>query len=384
VVKFRHQNQVYSIQFTRDGRRFLTASADQTARLWDAATGQPVGKPLAHGALVQVARFSPDEATILTGCADGTVRLWDAATQEPLRPPLQLDGGFRDAAVSPDGQRFATVTPGGAFQIWATDTHQPVGPAMALPLPGVQVLFTPDSRHVVYLGRSAGQCFSAATGAPVGRRLELPRPLLRAVLTDGGATLLAIHSDHEVVRWRVPDGEPLQPLVPYKAPSEHVPGPVVFSADHRLVVTAFSKKVQALDARDGKTVGPLKTVPARVAAVALSPDRTTTAASAGKHVYLWDTATGKPLGPALEFGFLANEVALSPDGRTLVAIDERGNGRIVRVPYLEESSTERLRLWVEVRTGLELDAFGAVQPLSDADRTRRAERLRQLPGPPLP
>ena len=35
-----------SAAFSPDGQRIVTASQDKTARLWDAATGKPIGEPL--------------------------------------------------------------------------------------------------------------------------------------------------------------------------------------------------------------------------------------------------------------------------------------------------------------------------------------------------
>ena len=49
----------------------VTASWDKTARLWDAATGKPIGQPLTgHTELVESAAFSPDVLRIVTSSDD--------------------------------------------------------------------------------------------------------------------------------------------------------------------------------------------------------------------------------------------------------------------------------------------------------------------------
>ena len=65
--------------FSPDGARILTASADTTAKLWDAASGKLIGS-FDHQDEVFQAAFSPDGARILTASADKTAKLWEAAS----------------------------------------------------------------------------------------------------------------------------------------------------------------------------------------------------------------------------------------------------------------------------------------------------------------
>jgi WD40 repeat protein len=55
----------------------LTGSQDNTARLWDAATGAQIGPTLSHPKKVLSAVFSPNGRTVLTGCEDNNARLWE-------------------------------------------------------------------------------------------------------------------------------------------------------------------------------------------------------------------------------------------------------------------------------------------------------------------
>ena len=79
-----------SAAFSPDGQRIVTASADKTARVWDAATGKPIGEPLkGHEGAVKSAAFSPDGKRIVTASLDKTARIWDAATGKPIGEPLK-------------------------------------------------------------------------------------------------------------------------------------------------------------------------------------------------------------------------------------------------------------------------------------------------------
>src|SRR6185295_13562312 len=83
-----HEYVVWSAQFNPDGTRIATASLDNTARVWDAATGKTLATLAGHedGVVSGVisAQFSPGGTRILTVSYDKTVRVWDTATGKTL------------------------------------------------------------------------------------------------------------------------------------------------------------------------------------------------------------------------------------------------------------------------------------------------------------
>ena len=74
-----HRGGITTLRFRTDGKALLTTSQDGTARLWDAATGLPLGPALYHRGAVVLGGFSHDGKTVVTTGADGTVCLWDDA-----------------------------------------------------------------------------------------------------------------------------------------------------------------------------------------------------------------------------------------------------------------------------------------------------------------
>ena len=117
-LKLKHRAPVWSARFSPDGQRVVTASEDRTARVWDAATGQPLTEPVLHKWIVISARFSPDGKRIVTASLDRTARVWDARTGRPLTEPLRHDDWVADAEFSPDGNWVVTASSDGTARVW--------------------------------------------------------------------------------------------------------------------------------------------------------------------------------------------------------------------------------------------------------------------------
>ncbi len=153
-----HKDRVEHAEFSPDGRYVVTASWDNTARIWDANTGLPVGQPLEHSAEVRWATFSPNSHEVVTASADNTARVWDATTGEPITPFLQHNGWVIQATFSPDGGRVVTASGDNTARVWDAVTGEPISPFLQhkdLPNSSNQVnsaIFSPDGRLVISAG----------------------------------------------------------------------------------------------------------------------------------------------------------------------------------------------------------------------------------------
>jgi hypothetical protein len=64
-------------------------------------------------------------------------------------------------------------------------------------------------------------------------------------------------------------------------------------------------------------------------------------------------------------------------------IESRSTVRLAKVPVPAKDDPERIKLWIEVLTGTEMDDQGTLQALDFKTWKKLRERLKQLGGPSL-
>ena len=164
-----HTDGVRSAAFSPDGKRIVTASADKTARVWDVATGQLVASLQGHTSGVFSAAFSPDGKRIVTASADKTARVWDAATGQPLASLQGHTDVVRSAAFSPDGKRIVTASDDKTARVWEAESGKLVASLHGHTSWVDSAAFSPDGQRVVttaWAERTA-RVWDAATGQPL-------------------------------------------------------------------------------------------------------------------------------------------------------------------------------------------------------------------------
>jgi WD40 repeat protein len=144
-----HSGVCWLAAFSADDRLLLTASSDNTARLWDAATGKPALSPFRHESAVLWASFSPDSRAFATSTESGTARVWDTATGRLLSEPMRHPGKVWFVKWSPDGQFLATICVDGSGRVWDAFTGHMVAEPFSHTGENRRAEFSPDGRRLL-------------------------------------------------------------------------------------------------------------------------------------------------------------------------------------------------------------------------------------------
>jgi len=136
-MSFGPHGAVASANYSPDGKRLVTGSWDNSARVWDAVNGRVIAKlEGGHNAAINTCVFSPDDEGqyVLTASDDGTAKLWEIVTEqrptadEGTTVPIRVGRVVRtfvghqarigQAKFSPDGRWVLTASDDKTAAIW--------------------------------------------------------------------------------------------------------------------------------------------------------------------------------------------------------------------------------------------------------------------------
>lgn len=440
-TEMRHQGPVHAVACRQDGA-ILTASLDGNARLWDAETGQMIANLLPHqGALWSVC-FSNNGTAMLSASDDGTAKVWISSARSPRdRLLLKTNRWMTAVAFQPGGELVAAGGHDGKVGIWNSNTGSRVcevgDPQTQRPDGGealgniISLVFAASGDHLL-TGTQEGtaRIWRLPSGESTGLRVEINQPLRSMAYHPNGKMFVTPGQNGSVTLWDACNGAKINEFAYPKTGHNDSGTQAVWalaidragtriaagyedgtmriwgidshqlertSAHHRgkILCLAFHPNGQAIvsGSADSRAIvedvltGELLSQPLShagpVNAVAYSPDgRSILTGSSDGAVQLWDVATGERIGPAFLHSRAVRGVAFRDDGRLIATCGYDATVRVWEVPAPLGASPERVRLWAQVSTGMELTPNGGLAILDfDSWRDRRA-LLRQLGGPP--
>jgi WD40 repeat protein len=274
-----HTEDVWCVAFSPDGLTLASCSGDRTVRLWDVATGQTRGAPLTgHTGIVTSVVFSPDGRFLASGSYDNTVRLWDVATGQPRGVPLAGHTAYVETvAFSPDGRTLASASLDKTVRLWDVATGQPRGaPLTAQASLVLSVAFSPDGRTLASgVGASDRPgdvwLWDVATGLPRGKPLHGPTGGVNCLAFSPDGHTLAVGSWDMTVRlWDVATGQPRSE--PFTGHTSRV-NAVVFAPDGKTLAScSLDRTIRVWSLATRRTLAVLYGVDAGQGFLAVTPE----------------------------------------------------------------------------------------------------------------
>ena len=319
--------------FSPDGKRIATASSDNTAVIWDAATGTSLVTLRGHAASVDRLAWSPDGTMLATASDDATVQLWDSVSGRRLARRLGHAGGVRDVAFHPQGLSIVSASVDRSAIVWSVEPSQLQRPLPARQMSMQSAQFSPSGAHVATAGDDGTVTVSdAMTGTPL-LTLAHGSPVAVVRFSPDGRWIATAARDRLVRVWDPSKRAPAQELAGHRGEIRSLEWD---PAGERLVSAGEGGEVRIWTPGrdDGQAIAPHGDAPVTWAAF-VGPKSIISLGGDGTAV-LTDLATGR-----------AVRSFRDPDRRTKGALDRRRQrvasptaSRTVEIWRLDTGATE--------------------------------------------
>jgi len=315
-------------RFVANGTQLLSWG-DRLLKVWDASSGSLLAVYEGHTSAVNDADVSPDGARFLTASDDESVRVWDAAKRPAASGKNPLEGRVAIAVFSPSGDKVLLAS-GGNIHVWNAATWTEKFVAQVHPDAESETRyasFTADGATIVAAANDALVLFDAETGAEIAR-LKAPKRLtvkdanrvVACALSTDGSRLAYADRDNRVILWNPVSRAPVRAnLVEGPTGSDDIVT-LTFSPDSRMLAASTAKEFKLLDAASGEEIARVNMQAGREL-VWLSDAGLMSANLFGAPVSFYDPLTSVPAGTGETAGIHGagsqRKWTVSPDGRVL-------------------------------------------------------------------
>jgi hypothetical protein len=247
-----HQDNLYSVCFTPDGRYVISTSDDHTLIIWDAATGRAVRTLHGHNQGVfgvaisqdgtQVASASGKRPSSEEPAKPGEVKVWELATGKEDGTFQGHAGIIYRVAFRCDGKQLATAGDDQLIKLWDLATRKEVLTLRGHTATVYDVAFGADGRQLVsasgdfFNAKNAGEAklWDATTGTEIRTFKGHQGPVYSAVLSPDGKRLATASGDRTVKLWEVATAKEVATFTGHTSAVYHV----AFSPDGGCLASA--------------------------------------------------------------------------------------------------------------------------------------------------
>ena len=335
VRKLTQDGRVWSVDFSKDGKRLATSSEeDGAAWIWDFESGQRIGGPLDHGSeRVVCARLNPTDKNELVTTDQTRVRFWKLGSSNTGQTDAHPVSHFRSVRFSPNGE----------FLVAGTDNKG------------------------AWLFDLRGKLIRT-------HQVEHPDNVSDVAFHPNGRMFATACSDGIVRIFNVSDLSLITDSIRHNAPVESL----VFSNDGQLLATASKDmSIRLWQTGEWSFESKIEIKGSYVQSLAFSPDdRLLAGAAASGRAQLWDVRTGLAAGRDFGHDMWATSIEFHPTQSFVATGSVDKSVRIWRLPdFNKATSVETLMLRTWVAVGTHINDFGELETLKGEQWRRYRDQL---------
>ncbi|MET0648420.1 MAG: NB-ARC domain-containing protein [Pyrinomonadaceae bacterium] len=332
-----HTSRVNGCAFGADGSFVVSASDDNTLKVWDAPSGSVRFTLAGHAQGVAACAVSPDGSFIVSASDDRTLKVWDSWSGEMCMTLRGHTDGVTACAFSPDGSFIVSASRDKTLKVWgaASGTERLTLEGHTDGVAGCAI--SPDGSFIASVSADRTlRVWDAQSGA-VSYITTWDGSLNGCAFSPDGSVVVSASSDRTL---KVLDVKERAAGVVLKGHVNRVNGCAV-SPDNSFVVSAASDQtLKVWHLKRGTEVGTLKGHTAWVRACAVSPDGAQiVSGSNDRTLKIWD-ARGR-IEPSPPGGHTAwvRGCVVSRDGTLLASVSDDRTLKMWRVESGEELFT---------------------------------------------
>lgn len=314
-----HTSMVNAVAITPDGRFVISASYDNSLKVWELESGQIVRTLAGHNSIVYCVAVTPDGHCAISGSHDATLRVWDVATGEIIRILEGHVNPIRSVSVTPDGQFALSLSKDdGILLMWDLVTGQVVrterfDTQASWPVPA----FIPNDGTLWDLALASRQAFQNPEEYRLAWCKTYPFSILGAALTPDGRYAITPYKGRNLIVWDLKRRTSVRTL-------EGHTGTVSSTAvtpDSRKVISASTDgTVKVWKLANGQLISTLVGHSSKVIGVAITPDgRFAISAAWDKSLKVWDLEDGSDIPPPPGHRKPIYLVTVSQDGQRAIS-----------------------------------------------------------------
>jgi WD40 repeat protein len=215
-----HDDVVFSVSFSPDGKRLASASFDKTVRIWDVTTHKVERTLTGHSDFVYAVAFSPDGQWVASAGKDRSVKITEVATGKSRLTFSGMDQEVLAVAVSPDGKSVVSSGYESGLYWWNAQTGEKVRVQGGHGVAVHEITFSKDGKTVVSAGADRTvRLWDGSTGAP-GKVLAVGSIVYATAIDPGGKLIVSGSFDGFVRLWNAASGQQVATLLAMPADSE--------------------------------------------------------------------------------------------------------------------------------------------------------------------